>query len=318
MSHAKAALPDGAGPLTRRLALLAHWGLEDAPCRPAPPQEPPDGGEEFLVLPAAQDLRFNLVPYADVVGHTCTTPAGMLGLPLRLLRGFFKVVIGPWLDIQTLFNQAVIKTLLHDQTSSRNYLEQLVRHVRNQRGVVDDFGERLDRDLKSLGQMQRLDVRHVVEALEQSVARHAVAPVDGNEAATRALEQVFLQAWLPRPPARLLAVGDMDGDGLELADLGYQVVADSGLPASDESRYAYSAGAFDAVVCLARSSAVRGLLNAFQCLLRSGGRAIVAVTLDEGGRQPPPAGLRLLGTAYAVGARHASTYTAHQAVVDSP
>src|SRR5258708_22383754 len=172
MSHAKAALPDGAGPLTRRLALLAHWGLEDAPCRPAPPQEPPDGGEEFLVLPAAQDLRFNLVPYADVVGHTCTTPAGMLGLPLRPLLGFFKVVIGPLLDIQTLFNQAVIKTLLHDQTSSRNYLEQLVRHVRNQRGVVDDFGERFDRDLNRRGQMPLMYVRLIYDAMVQSVTPH--------------------------------------------------------------------------------------------------------------------------------------------------
>src|SRR5260370_1911207 len=110
----------------------------------------------------------------------------------------------------------------------------------------------------------------------------------------------------------------MDGDGLELADLGYQVVADSGLPASDESRLAYSAGAFDAVVCLARSSAVRGLLNAFQCLLRSGGRAIVAVTLDEVVRQPLPAGFRLLETAYAVAAGHEWTFTSDAAVGESP
>jgi hypothetical protein len=315
MAHANTPIADRPGPLSRRLALLAQWGIEDVPCRPARQPEPPCD-DEFLALPAAQDLRYKLVPHADLLAHRCRTPAGMLGLPLRLLRGLFKVVIGPWLDMQTRFNQAVVQALLHEQASSRTYLEQLSRHVRNQRAVLDDFAERLDRDLASLGQMQRLSIRHVIETLEQRSHRLAPPP-SGNGAAPRALEQVFLQTWLPRPPARLLAVGGEDEDALELSDLGYQVVADNRLTPDNGSEPAYPNGGFDAVVWLARSGAGRGLLSAFQCLLRSGGRAVVRLTLDESVPQALPADFRLLEAAFAVAEGHDWTYTTDAAVVAS-
>jgi hypothetical protein len=315
MPHAKTPISDRSGALTRRLALLAHWGLEDdiSP----PPTAETDDAEDFLALPAAQDLRFTLAPHADVLAHRCATPAGAAGLPLRLLRGFFRLVIGPWLDKQTLFNKAVLSSLQHEQQSSRGYLEQLVAHVRNQRTFVDDFARRLDHDLTEFGQVQRLGFRYVVEAVEQSVARPSGTATNGHTAATQALEQVFLQTWLPRPPARLLAIGDDDTDVLELADLGYQVVADNRLPAPNESDAAHPSGAFDAVVWLARSGAGRDVLSAFQCALRSGGRAVVRLALADAVHQPLPADFRLLEAAYAVADGHDWTYTSDATVVES-
>jgi hypothetical protein len=314
MSDAKTLTPDRPGALSGRLALLARWGLEDVPCRPA--RQPASASdEEFLALPAAQDLRYHLVPYADALGHRCLTPPGLLGLPIRFLRGFFKFVIGPWFDLQTRFNQAAIQTLLHEQASSRHYLEQLARHMRNQRTVLDDFADRLDRDLASLGQMQRLTIRHVVETLEHFSPRRALAT--SSNPAAQALEQVFLQTWLPRPPARLLAVGGEDGDALELADLGYQVVADNRMTPDNAVDPAYPASAFDGAVWLARSGAGRGLLSAFQCVLRSGGRAVVRLTLDEPVKQALPADFRLLEAAYALSEGHDWTYTSDAALVNS-
>jgi hypothetical protein len=169
---------DSAGMLARQLAVAAHWGLEDVPIPPPPNGRPSADGKAFLNLPAAQDFQFNLEPYGDVLGHTCNTPAGILGSPLRMLRGLFKFVMGPWLDIQTLHNQAVLKTLLHEQASGRTYLSQVAAHIRNQQRELTEVYDRLDRctrELDGLKQVQRVSIRHVVEALEQMVVRNPPA-----------------------------------------------------------------------------------------------------------------------------------------------
>jgi hypothetical protein len=289
---------DRADALARQIALAAYWGLEDVPHRPD--AQPAGDDAQFLALPARQDLRFNLEPYADLLNHACPTPAGLFGLPLRLLRTAFKFLLGPWLDLQTLFNQAVLKTLLHEQHAFGTYLEQVARHVRNERAELAELQVRFsgcDQDVDTLRQQQRLVLRHVVETLEKSGAavpeRRAVPP--------RVLAQVFVQTWLPRPPARVLALDGAGGDDLGLTALGYHVVENVSTAAHADAR-------FDAVVCLAPGIGHEHWPDR----LRPGGRAVVAVRLD--GVQPPP-GFRLLETAYALAGESDWTYTSDPAVV---
>ena len=311
-----------AAALVRQLALATQWGLQDVPYRAAPPAPPPEVESEFLALPAAQDLRFNLEPFADLLGHPGSKSAGLRGLPLRLVRGFFKFVMGPWLDVQTRFNRAVLQTLLHDQASSRQYLEQLAAHARHQQILLlnqqaDTHGRlgQCEHGLATLRQAQRLAVRHAVQALERSLP--GTTPGDGDSVSARAVEQVFLQTWLPRPPAQVLVIGGEAGEALNLATLGYQVVTDNGSALEQETKPAHVDAAFAAVVCLSRSCAVHKLFQGFYNVLRSGGRAVVTVPLADPVRQSPPNGFRLLETAYAVRAGHNWTYTTDAAVVES-
>ncbi len=288
--------PDRAGALARQIALAAYWGLEDVPHRTD--AEPVGDDAHFLALPARQDLRFNLEPYSDLLGHACTTPPGLFGLPLRLLRTGFKFLLGPWLDLQTLFNQAVLKTLLHEQEALRTYLEQVARHVRNERAELAELQVRFsgcDQDVDTLRQQQRLVLRHVVETLEKSDA----AASEHRTVPPHVLAQVFVQTWLPRPPARVLALGGAGGDDLGLTALGYHVV-------ESVSTAAHGEAALDAVVCVAPD----GWANWSACL-RPGGRAVVAVRLDA--VQSPP-GFRLLETAYALAGERDWTYTSDPAV----
>jgi hypothetical protein len=224
-------------------------------------------------------------------------------------------VLGPWLDLQTLFNRAVLQTLLHDQASSRAYLYQLAEHVRHHQAVGQDMHERID----ALQQAQRLSVRHVMQSLERDFGRAALTETNSSAASARVIEQVFLQAWLPRPPAAVLVLGSEDGDGMRLAAHGYQVIADNGSTGEKRSPSAHSDAAFDAVVCLARSGVGPNTFDRCRRALRPGGRAIVGVMLDDATTHAPalPSGFRLIKTAYAVGGERGWTYTSDAAVVES-
>jgi hypothetical protein len=313
---------DRAGALARQLALAAHWGLEDLPGPSAPPLSEPADEAHSLSLPAAQDLRHNLERYADLLGHNCKTPAGVLGLPLRLFRGCCKFVMGPWLDLQTTFNRALVRTLLQDQASSRAYLEQLALRALNHEGQIQHLLGRFaggGDDFEALREQQRLLLRHVVEALERSGLGQPMAGANGRPISARVLARVFLQAWLPRPPADVLILGGEAGDGSELAMLGYRVVSDNSLTANDARKLAHPDNAFDGIVCLGRRVADREWFDGFQRILRTGGRAIAGLTVENAAVHSAlvPHGFRLLETAYALGGDGAWTYTSDAAVVAS-
>jgi hypothetical protein len=313
---------DRAGALARQVARAAHWGLEGLPGPNAPPLPEPTDEAHCLSLPAAQDLRDNLERYADLLGHTCKTPAGVLGLPLRLVRGCCKFVMGPWLDLQTVFNRAVVRTWLHDQASSRAYLEQIALHVLKHQGEIQNLLARFSGgsdDFETLRQQQRLLLRHVVEALERSGGGQPFMGATGRPISPRVLGQVFLQSWLPRPPADILILGGEAGDGSELAMLGYRVIADSGLTVDEAPKLAHPDNAFDGVVYLARRGADRVWFERFQRMLRPRGRAVLGLTLENAAAHFPPVpnGFRLLETAYALNGDGAWTYTSDAAVVAS-
>jgi hypothetical protein len=259
--------------------------------------DPAADDEPFLAFPANNDLRNTLVPYSDVLSHTCSTPRGAVGLPIRLLRCLVKSVMRPWLDIQTLFNQAVIKALITNEAPWRAHLEQLARHVRQQQAVVALLRSRLDEELEM-----------------RKPPRRTTSPIS-----VRALEHVFLQTWLPRPPARLLELGDHDGSGLDFGALGYQVMTDNQSTADRLAKPAYPESAFDVVVCLPRSGGSPELLSAFHCGLRSGGRAIFSLNLDNlvAASELLPPSFRLLETAYVVSGDQDWTYTSDVDLVKS-
>ena len=202
--------------LTRQLAVAADWGLDDVPAQRAPcPPAAGTGADDahFLALPAAQDLRFNLEPFADVRGHRCTTPAGLRGLPLRMLRRH-QVPDGTVAGNAGTLQRAVLHTLLHEQATGRTYLEQLAAHLRNQQGELHRAAAcggrcgsvRETCASTSVWPCSRLSKPCSVPPLTPTTALPALS--------TAVVGQSFAQTWLPEPPAQVLNLDAGDELGL--------------------------------------------------------------------------------------------------------
>ncbi len=285
---------ESAATLARHIGLAAQWGLDDialssTPNANASQRQPSRSTAD--AMPAAQDINFNLDPFADVLGHNCATPTGPFGLPVRLLRRCFKIVMGPWLQKQTLFNQALVRSWLQEQASSRGCLERLDEQVR----TLEDQLREAATLLKSLRLNQRLALRHVVETLERAAPRQQPADAGNHPLSEQVVSQVFLQKWLPPPPAKVLIWDDAMSDVHGLSALGYQLVTSCG--SAELSNLGSLDGELDAIVSLGRPLTGQPLFGD-QRALRHGGRVIGKLTHpDSEGAVLQLIGFRLLEVA---------------------
>jgi len=125
------------------------------------------------------------------------------GAPLiKMARGVLRVFLRPWLAVQTLFNQELLKRMLA-----------------------------IDRDLADLERRtpRIQDGLHQVERRLQAV--EAASPACGTAGEPivpewRAIERAFVHSRVPRPPARILTIGAVAAAlTAELGTFGFEVCA---------------------------------------------------------------------------------------------
>lgn len=67
----------------------------------------------------------SLFPYSNAIGHPARAGKGILGYPVRIVRKALKALFRPWLDIQTRFNHAVIRTLEYNEAALSDRIESI-------------------------------------------------------------------------------------------------------------------------------------------------------------------------------------------------
>ncbi|HEY7312547.1 MAG TPA: methyltransferase domain-containing protein [Gemmataceae bacterium] len=262
-----------------------------------------DGRDPF---PPRGNVRPFLERYADSLHYTPPPRRQPLLRLLGMVRSLLRKLLGPWLDVQTHFNLSTVSVI--EQVEQRvQSLEEANRSLRQtvetlEKTLLARTDHELNRQAETLEEGLRLRVNQELSRYGE-IARAGLwfnpavnvwLDHDGprvTEINERILEPIFIHTHLPRPPARLLALGCAEStNAIEMASLGFEVVGvDSRrlhlshpnftmiqasiaeLPFEDES--------FDAAVALSTFSIgedEQGVGEAFRVLKR-GGRFLVTV-----------------------------------------
>lgn len=254
----------GPEPSARELAKAMRAGLEQRCSFPLSPN-----------LPSAN--RGELHYHANTLDNPISVKATPYSKLVYLMRKVFKVLLRPWLEMQTRFNHATIESL-----------------------------EKLHADLYALqteiGTMKNTLLKHDNEAVPARDDRAKEVVVT-----ERILETLFLHTRLPRLPARLLDLGCSGAtSAMEMASLGYQVVGmdldpqlmhhpNFQLIRGDLGHLPFPDQSFDGVVCLSTLARIgsreegtisegatnQQVIAEVQRVLRRGGRLILTVPFGK-------------------------------------
>ena len=127
-----------------------------------------------------------------------------VGAPLiKVARGVLRVFLRPWLAVQTLFNQELLKRMLE--------IERDLADLERRTPLIQDGLHHVERRLQGL------------ETRSPASAAHATAMAPAL-AEWRAIERAFVHSRVPRPPARALFIGFADAGLIsELEMFGFEV-----------------------------------------------------------------------------------------------
>jgi SAM-dependent methyltransferase len=219
---------------TERLAQALRSGLELRWSLPAPPTEASNA------FPPRGNVRSFLEPYADPHHLALPRRPHPLSRFVRLARYLIRLLIAPWLYMQSRFNLTTVCVV--------EQIEQRVRDLEDAELALREAMQTLEKSLLSyadhesdqpLDNLEEAFRRRVNQELggEGQIGRaglwfeppvHVQFDRDGpriRRVSARILEQIFVHAHLPRPPARLLEFGcGRSTNAIEMASLGFQVL----------------------------------------------------------------------------------------------
>lgn len=220
-------------PATEQLAQALRSGLELRWPLLAPS---PRGSSPF---PPQGNVRSFLEPYADALKMPLPIRRRLLHRLVRKARSLVRRLIAPWLRVQSSFNLAAVSVVEQVERRVRE-LEDAERRLRASIETLEkSFLSYADRDLEqqtdSLEDAYRLRINQELGA-EGKIGQAGLwfePPVqvqldrDGpriSRVSARIVEQIFVHTQLPRPPARLVALGCSNStQAIEMASLGFQV-----------------------------------------------------------------------------------------------
>jgi SAM-dependent methyltransferase len=224
-------------PAAQRLARALRSGLELRWSVPAP---------SINTFPPGGQVRPFLEPYADSLHFPLAPRRNPLHRLIRALHYLIRKLIAPWLHVQTHFNLSTVGLLEH--------VEQRVRALEDAELALSQTVKKLEKRLLSGGDGELVRSIDTLEEgfrlrVNQELSRQGnigqaatwfESPVRVHlgengpriaDVSSRILEQIFVHTHLPRPPARLLALGCSDGtNAIEMAGLGFQVFGVDGRP----------------------------------------------------------------------------------------
>jgi len=253
-------------------------------------------------LPSVRPL---LDPYCNTLGHPATARPGLFSQAIRLARRGLKAFIRPWLELQTRFNHATIASLENSTGAIQARFDQLATRLNENSELLARLCRNIEECYNALQQQRNeLDLRvddchhrmHLWrETLEARIAESCNSVQHLRQQDTvDILEQTFVNARLPAPPAKVLELTGADRDNtLDRTALGYQVVRvdpDRCCPGRGEAAaLPFADNHFDAVVNLATlghphdgsGSFERKWVSEITRVLRPGGRLLVTLSVDE-------------------------------------
>ena len=232
-------------------------------------------------FPAAirKDTRRKLLHCGDLLNHPPTVKPGRFAPVVRFLRGALRVLLRPWLEMQTRCNTHLIEAIEGLHLASYSRFAALDKQLEERCRVLYDLlmktdpqdypnasepppatcsDDVLNRELGSNGKLAQAGLWFnppVVVRFENS------KPVAVG-VSERILEHMFIHTRLPKPPARVLDLGCAEStSALEMACFGYDVVGVDlrNLPLehpalqvmrADISRLPFDDASFDVVVSL--------------------------------------------------------------------
>jgi SAM-dependent methyltransferase len=221
-------------PAAERLARALRSGLE---LRWSIPSSRPNSPNPF---PPRGSVRPFLDPYADTLRFRLPRRPAPLHRLVRVVRYLLRRLIAPWLHVQSHFNLSTVSVVeqveqrvraLEDaELALRQTVEMLEKtllsHADNELGrhidtLEEGFLLRVNQELSSQGKIGQAGL-WFDPPVHVQIDRNGPR-ISGVSA--RILEQIFVHTHLPRPPARLLALGCSDStNAIEMASLGFQVV----------------------------------------------------------------------------------------------
>jgi SAM-dependent methyltransferase len=251
--------------------------------------------------------------YARLVNHPPVVKPGRLAPVIFFCRRIARVLVRPWFDFQTKFNQLSLR-LAEIYRCKVN--ETIVRL-----GHLETRTEQLDRALaRCLARLEGTE-----GAVDGDMAAEYIGPGSAfgaphvfslrpqePEVGERLIESIFVHTRLPRPPARILDLGCAEStNAVEMASLGFEVVGADARPVpfhhpalrvveTDIGSLPFADGSFDVVVSLSalarlgldrcgpppgKATDVR-VMAEVRRVLRPGGRFIL--TLPFGRRATTP------------------------------
>lgn len=259
-------------------------------------------------FPPRGNVRPFLERYADTLHYAPPPRRQPLLRLLGMARSVLRKLFGPWLDVQTRFNLSAVsvieqveqrvRSLEETERSLRQTIETLEKTLlaradpelsRQAETLEEGFRLRVNRELSEHGEIARAGL-WLRPAVEVRLDRDGPHVTEINE---RILEPIFIHTHLPRPPARLLALGCGEGThAIEMASLGFEVVGVDSRPLSlshpnftmiqaNVAALPFEDESFDAAVALSlgHPSVSEGesiIAEAFRVLKR-GGRFLVTV-----------------------------------------
>lgn len=217
-----------------RLAKALRSGLDLRWSIPAPSLQAPNA------FPPNGKVRPFLEPYADSIHFRLPRRRHPLHRLLRPARYLLRMLIAPWLHLQTHFNLSMVsvieqveyrvRTLEATEAALHRDVQTLAKALlsrgdqessRQIDSLEEGFLLRVNRELGWQGKIGQA-------GLWFDPPVHVQLDREGPRIAgvsERILEQIFVHTHLPRPPARLLAFGcGGSTNAIEMASLGFQVV----------------------------------------------------------------------------------------------
>ncbi|HTU18587.1 MAG TPA: class I SAM-dependent methyltransferase [Gemmataceae bacterium] len=221
-------------PAPEELAQALRSGLEIRWSIPAPLAQ---GSNPF---PPRGNVRSFLEPYADALKYPLPRRRQLLHRLVRLGRYVLRKLSVPWLHVQSRFNLATVSVV-----------EQVERRVRELEASERTLRETVAALQQTLLSCADHEPGQLIDTLEEGLRLRVNQELGGEgkigqaglwfepsvhvrldrngprieRISARILEHIFLHTHLPRPPARLLALGCSNNtNAIEMASLGFQVV----------------------------------------------------------------------------------------------
>jgi SAM-dependent methyltransferase len=266
----------------------------------------PSRSESRNPFPPRGNVRPFLERYADALQFSPSARRQPLLRLLGIVRSVLRKLFGPWLDHQTQFNLSTVsvieqveqrvQSLEEANRSLRQTVETLEKTLlartdhelsRHAETLEDGFRSRVNHELSQQGEIARAGL-WFHPAVNVRLDRDGPRMTEINE---RILEHIFVHAHLPRPPARLLALGCAEStNAIEMASLGFEVVGVDSRPLplshpnftriqANIAELPFEDESFDAAVALSMRSGgedEQAVGEAFRVLKR-GGRFLMTV-----------------------------------------